>query len=75
MLAAYVGTWHLALAKAPAVDVTAVLVGGAVVTAVLRRVVAGQALPSPIGLALIAIGVAFVLASAVARRRIGAELQ
>ena len=44
ILAAYVATWFAALARAQAVDVTAVLVIGALVTAVLRR--ASTASPS-----------------------------
>ena len=43
ILAAYVATWFAALARAQAVDVTAVLVFGAVVTAVLSRVADGVA--------------------------------
>lgn len=35
LLTGYVGTWYAALARAPAVDVTAVLVFGAVITALL----------------------------------------
>jgi drug/metabolite transporter (DMT)-like permease len=60
VLAGYVGTWYAALARAPALDVTAVLVGGAVITAVLRYVVNGTQLPSMEGLALV--GAGFVLA-------------
>jgi drug/metabolite transporter (DMT)-like permease len=40
-LTAYVATWYTALARAQAVDVTAVLVFGAVVTAVVARVADG----------------------------------
>ena len=43
ILAGYVATWYAALARAQAVDVTAVLVFGAVVTAVLSRVADGAA--------------------------------
>jgi drug/metabolite transporter (DMT)-like permease len=57
VLAGYVGTWFAALSRAPAVDVTSVLVGGAIITALLRGVVAGTALPSPLGLGLIGVGV------------------
>jgi drug/metabolite transporter (DMT)-like permease len=56
VLAGYVASWHLALARAPAVDVTAVLVGGALITAFLRTGVQGIPLPEPVGLALIAVG-------------------
>lgn len=57
-LAGYVLTWFAALARAPAVDVTAVLVAGAVITALLQTSVRGIALPDPVGLALIIAGVA-----------------
>jgi len=43
ILAGYVATWYAALARAQAADVTAVLVFGAVVTAVLSRVADGAA--------------------------------
>jgi drug/metabolite transporter (DMT)-like permease len=58
VLAAFVGTWYAALARAQAVDVTAVLVAGALITAVLRLGVQGTALPSAAGLGLVAAGVA-----------------
>lgn len=62
-LTAYVGTWCLALSRAQAVDVSAVLVIGALITAALRTGVAGVAAPDPLGLGLIALGgVAAVLA-------------
>ncbi len=48
LLTAYVATWYAALARAQAVDVTAVLVFGAVVTAVLARVADGAAV-DPVG--------------------------
>ena len=41
LLAGYVATWHHALARAQAVDVTAVLVAGALVTAALSGVIRG----------------------------------
>ncbi|OIQ83982.1 EamA-like transporter family protein [mine drainage metagenome] len=44
ILAAYVGTWFSALARAQAVDVTAVLVLGAIVTAALGAAVQGAVL-------------------------------
>jgi drug/metabolite transporter (DMT)-like permease len=55
-LTAYVGTWYLALSRAPAVDVTAVLVLGALVTAALRTGLAGIPAPSTLGLVLIGAG-------------------
>ncbi len=63
VLAGYVASWHLALARAPAVDVTAVLVGGALITAFLRTGVQGIPLPEPAGLVLLAAGVAMILLS------------
>jgi drug/metabolite transporter (DMT)-like permease len=56
VLSAYVGSWYAALARAQAVDVTAILVGGAVITALLRLGVTGTTLPSAAGLALVAGG-------------------
>ena len=54
---AYVATWYGALARAQAVDVTAVLVFGAVVTAALSRTADG--IPFDLaGIALVTIGVA-----------------
>lgn len=49
ILAAYVGTWFSALARAQAVDVTAVLVLGAIVTAVLGATVKGASLGPQLG--------------------------
>lgn len=56
-LAAYVATWFFALARAQAVDVTAVLVGGAIITALLESGIRGVTSPAPLGLVLVAIGV------------------
>jgi len=57
ILSVYVGTWLFALARAQATDVTAVLVCGAIVTAVLNTGARPAALaPAAIPLALIAIG-------------------
>ena len=66
LLAAYVATWYAALARAQAVDVTAVLVFAAVVTAVLDRGVEGVPVDA-LGLGLIAAGVALVTVLAVRR--------
>lgn len=44
LLAGYVATWHNALARAQAVDVTAVLVAGALITALLSGVFKGVSL-------------------------------
>ena len=62
ILAGYVATWFAALALAPAVDVTAVLATGAVVTALLGYAVKGTALPNAAGLALLLAGAAAVAA-------------
>ena len=63
LLAGYVGTWFAALARAQAVDVTAVLVVGALVTAALSAVVDGTALvPQLAGLTLVAAGGVLVVA-------------
>ena len=59
LLCAYVAFWFSALSRAQAVDVTAVLVGGALVTAVLNDAAQGIALrPQVPGLVIILIGVA-----------------
>ncbi|HSJ84036.1 MAG TPA: DMT family transporter [Acidimicrobiia bacterium] len=62
-LAGYVGTWYAALARAQAVDVTAVLVAGALITGLLETGLRGAALPSGTGLVLIATGVLLVIAA------------
>ena len=57
----YVTTWFAALARAPAVDVTAVLVAGALVTALLDAAVRGIALaPDAPALLLIGLGTAVI---------------
>ncbi|HET7855168.1 MAG TPA: DMT family transporter [Gaiellaceae bacterium] len=67
ILTGYVSTWYAALARAPAVDVTAVLVFGAIVTAVLD---AGfRSVPLDLlGVVLITVGVALVSRIAVRPR-------
>jgi len=63
LLAAYVGTWYAALARAGAIDVTALLVPGAIITALLQS--GSKALaPQWPGLVLVAAGSAFVLLAA-----------
>lgn len=63
ILAGYVGTWFAALARAQAVDVTAVLVLGAVLTAALSAVIDGVSLqPQLTGLTLLVVGAGLVLA-------------
>lgn len=69
---AYVGTWYAALARAGAIDVTALLVPGAIVTALLQS--GSKALaPQWPGLALVAAGAALVLVAA-ARKNPGPAL-
>jgi drug/metabolite transporter (DMT)-like permease len=62
LLSAYVATWMTALARARALDVTSILVGSALVTALLQAA-AGTAYlaPQALGLALIAIGTGTVV--------------
>lgn len=62
-LSGYVATWFAALARAQAVDVTAVLVGGAIITALLELGIRGAALPPALGLVLVATGVLVVVVS------------
>lgn len=59
-LSGYVLTWFGALSRAPAVDVTAVLVAGAVITALLQSTIHGVALPDPVGLALLVMGAGLI---------------
>ena len=68
LLSAYVATWYFALARAQAVDVTAVLVFGAVVTAALSGAVDGAALDT-FGLLLVSAGVMLVAAAGARRAR------
>jgi drug/metabolite transporter (DMT)-like permease len=69
-LTAYVATWYLALERAQAVDVTAVLVLGALVTAALRSGFAGAPAPPAVGLVLIGAG---SVAAIAAMRRLAAR--
>lgn len=68
ILTGFVSTWYAALARAPAIDVTAVLVLGAVVTALLNRGFRGAALEEP-ALVLIFIGSMAVALFAARQRR------
>jgi hypothetical protein len=62
VLAAYVAGWLGALARSPATDVTAVLVGAAFVTAALEAGFQGYPLASHLpSLVLLAAGVALIL--------------
>lgn len=72
ILTGYVATWYSGLARAQAVDVTAVLVFGAVISAVLRSGVQGVDLaPQGLGLVLIILGTAVLIALAMRPRRAG----
>lgn len=59
-LAGYVGTWFAALSRAPAIDVTAVLVGGALITAALETGIRGAAFPSIPATAMVLVGVGLI---------------
>jgi uncharacterized membrane protein len=63
LLAAYVATWYAALQRAQAIDVTAVLVFGAVVTAVLSGAADGARV-SVAGTILVAAGSAVAVLAA-----------
>ncbi|HEU4490866.1 MAG TPA: DMT family transporter [Jiangellales bacterium] len=56
LLAGYVGTWFAALARAQAVDVTAILVVGALVTAVLGGAVQGSPVLPQLGWLVLLLG-------------------
>ena len=70
LLTAYVATWFAALARAQAIDVTAVLVFGAVVTAILSGVIDGAVIGVG-GTILVALGSGLVAWTAVRRPRMG----
>jgi drug/metabolite transporter (DMT)-like permease len=70
LLAAYVATWYAALARAHAVDVTAVLVSGAVVTAVLSGAVDGVPMDT-LGLLVITLGAGVAAMAALGSSRAG----
>ena len=70
ILAGYVATWFAALARAQAVDVTAVLVFGAVITALLSRW--GDGVTFDLG-GVVLITAGAVLMALPARRRMRAE--
>ena len=69
ILAVYVALWFTALALAPAVDVTAVLVVAAVVTGALNAAVKGTAIGLTTGVGLSAVVAGTTLAILAARRR------
>jgi drug/metabolite transporter (DMT)-like permease len=72
LLTGYVATWYGALARAQAVDVTAVLVLGAVITAALSGAFDGAAV-NPVGIVLVGLGAGLAAALALRRREAGAE--
>jgi drug/metabolite transporter (DMT)-like permease len=59
-LSGFVGFWYAALARAPAIEVTAILVGGAVLTAALNVGIRGVSIPSLSGLTMVATGAGVV---------------
>jgi drug/metabolite transporter (DMT)-like permease len=72
VLSGYVGTWYFGLARAPAVDVTAVLVFSVVITAALQSAAQGVTLTDKAwGLGLVTVGAALVmiLGTTAGRRR------
>ena len=69
ILAVYVALWFTALALAPAVDVTAVLVVAAVITGALNAAVKGTAIGLTTGVGLTAVVAGTTLAILAARRR------
>jgi drug/metabolite transporter (DMT)-like permease len=71
LLTLYVATWYAALARAQAIDVTAVLVFGAVVTALLSGAADGAPI-STVGTLLVAIGASSFAYLAVRERSAGA---
>ena len=76
ILAAYVATWLAALARAGAIDVTALLVPAAIITALLQAGVQGKALaPQWGGLVLVAAGAAAIAMLAFARKPAPAEVR
>lgn len=70
VLSLYVASWYTALARARAIDVTAILVGGSLITAVLRTGIGGAPLPSPAGLALVGTGVVVIAVVTTLRHRL-----
>lgn len=72
LLAGYVAAWMGALSRARAVDVTSILVGAAILTALLEAVGGQSSLgPEGIGLILIGAGTAAAVRGAALRRRPG----
>ncbi len=70
LLAAYVGTWMTALARARAVDVTSVLVASALVTALLQAMAGTTSLaPQALGLVMVVAGAGVVLVAGLRSER------
>ena len=74
LLTAYVATWYAALSRAQAVDVTAVLVFGAVVTALLSGAADGTPI-NAVGTILVAAGTAVIAYAALRRPAAGPRRQ
>lgn len=74
ILAAFVATWFAALARAQAVDVTAVLVLGQIITTLLAAGIKGAPIATnvAVGLLLIALGVTAAAAGTIRSRRVPA---
>jgi drug/metabolite transporter (DMT)-like permease len=70
LLTAYVATWYAALARTQAIDVTAVLVFGAVVTALLSGAADGTAISAG-GTILVAAGAGLIAWTATRRQPVG----
>jgi drug/metabolite transporter (DMT)-like permease len=69
LLAAYVGTWMTALARARALDVTSVLVGSALITTLLEAAAGTTSLaPHALGLLLVTAGAVVVLWASLRRQ-------
>lgn len=74
ILAGYVATWLAALSRARAVDVTAVLVGAAIITALLDGALRGAALTEALpGLVAIAGGVGLIAVAGARQHRSAAQ--
>jgi len=75
LLSAYVATWMTALARARALDVTSILVGSALVTALLQAAAGTSSMaPQALGLVLIATGTTAVLWSGLRHPEIAESL-
>jgi drug/metabolite transporter (DMT)-like permease len=75
ILSGYVAAWYAALARAPALDVSSILVVGALITLMLRSAVAGAAVPSPLGMGLVVAGAGVAMAVALRVARDGPTVE